>query len=103
MSEFRRISADEARQIMQDDDPVIVDVRDDQAHRLAAIEGAIQLSNDNLQEFLDQTPRDRPVLVYCYHGNSSLNAAQFLQQQGFENVMSIDGGFEAWRQQHPTR
>ena len=40
---------------------------------------------------------DTPVLVYCYHGISSQNAAAFLIERGFETVYSLDGGFEAWR------
>ena len=33
------------------------------------------------------------------HGNASLNAVQFLSQQGFHDVRSMDGGYEAWRRQ----
>ncbi len=40
---------------------------------------------------------DTPVIVCCYHGISSQQAAQFLIHQGFEEVYSLDGGFEAWR------
>ncbi len=32
----------------------------------------------------------------CYHGISSQGAAQYLVNQGFEEVYSVDGGFEAW-------
>jgi thiosulfate sulfurtransferase len=42
-----------------------------------------------------------PVIVCCYHGVSSQQAAQFLIHQGFENVYSMDGGFEAWRKELP--
>jgi rhodanese-related sulfurtransferase len=31
----------------------------------------------------------------------SKQAAQFLIHQGFEEVYSLDGGFEAWRQNQP--
>ncbi|MCV6069119.1 sulfurtransferase, partial [Escherichia coli] len=32
-----------------------------------------------------------------YHGISSQGAAQYLVNQGFEQVYSVDGGFEAWQ------
>ena len=48
---------------------------------------------------MQQTDFETPVVVVCYHGNSSQGAAQYLAQQGFETVFSMDGGFEAWRSQ----
>lgn len=101
MSDFVRISIEQAYEIICAQEPVLVDVRDEHTHQTACIKGAIHLNNDNIQELLDNTPRDTIIIVYCYHGNSSLNAAQFLVQQGFENVMSLNGGFEAWRQNYP--
>lgn len=98
MSGFSRISVAQARDIIEQEDPVIVDVRDPQSYQLDHIEGAVHLSNDSVAQFLDQTSRERPVLVYCYHGNSSISAGQFLTEQGFQRVMSMDGGYEAWRQ-----
>ncbi len=99
MADLSRISVDQARCIIEQGDPVIVDVRDPQSYAASRIEGAQHLHGDNVSEFLDRTSRDRQVIVYCYHGNSSISAGQFLLEQGFEQVMSMDGGFEAWRQQ----
>lgn len=45
---------------------------------------------------MEQAEFDQPVLVMCYHGISSQGAAQYLVNQGFEEVYSVDGGFEAW-------
>jgi 3-mercaptopyruvate sulfurtransferase SseA len=42
-------------------------------------------------------PRGRPVYLICQGGFRSLRAAQFLRQQGFEDVVSVKGGTEAWR------
>lgn len=50
---------------------------------------------------MQQTDFSKPVLVMCYHGNSSKSAAQYLLTQGFDQVYSIDGGFEAWRLAFP--
>ncbi|MCP5904950.1 rhodanese-like domain-containing protein, partial [Klebsiella pneumoniae] len=43
-----------------------------------------------------------PVMVMCYHGNSSKGAAQYLLQQGYEAVYSVDGGFDAWHRHFPA-
>jgi len=41
-------------------------------------------------------------VVVCYHGNSSQQAAQFFAGEGFNDVYSMDGGFEAWKLQYPV-
>ena len=82
---------------------LLVDIRDPQSFSLGHAAGALHLSNDNLADFINQTNHDLPVLVMCYHGNSSKGAAQFLLGQGFSAAYSIDGGFDAWRAAFPTQ
>jgi len=38
------------------------------------------------------------IVVYCHHGVRSLRGAFVLMQAGFENVVSLAGGIEAWSQ-----
>lgn len=101
MSQFKHISVQETAKLMNEPKVVIADIRDEQSFTSAHIKGAHHLSNTNLQQFLQQIEFDQPVIVVCYHGNSSQGAAQYLVQQGFEQVYSMDGGFESWRQQLP--
>jgi thiosulfate sulfurtransferase len=51
-----------------------------------------------VQEFVQHTDKDTSLVVYCYHGNSSLGATAYLMENGFKDVVSMSGGFEAWRQ-----
>jgi thiosulfate sulfurtransferase len=97
MADFKRISINEAQQMIDSQQVAIVDVRDAQSYQQAHIDGACHLDNNTIEPFLTATEKHMPVIVYCYHGNSSQQAAQYLVQQGFENVSSMDGGFEAWR------
>ncbi|GGD77273.1 thiosulfate sulfurtransferase GlpE [Lacimicrobium alkaliphilum] len=101
MEQFRHIDILSAKQKLEAGDVALVDIRDPQSYGAAHIEGATYLNNDNLQRFMDDTPLTTPVIVCCYHGNSSQQAAQFLVQQGYHEVYSLDGGFEAWRLQFP--
>ncbi|WP_101759955.1 thiosulfate sulfurtransferase GlpE [Oceanicoccus sp. KOV_DT_Chl] len=99
MGNFQRISTTQAKQLIAQGDIAIVDVRDGQSYHNGHIDQAILLDNSSVNQFIASTEKSTPVLVYCYHGNSSQNAAQFLFEQGFAEVYSMDGGFEAWRQQ----
>lgn len=80
----------------------IVDIRDPQSYALAHVEGAMPLNNENIATFLENVEKDTPVAVMCYHGVSSQQAAEYLISQGLENVASVDGGFEHWRQHFPS-
>ncbi|HEX9453450.1 MAG TPA: thiosulfate sulfurtransferase GlpE [Candidatus Binatia bacterium] len=95
--EIRQIQIHEAKQKLDEKSSLFVDVRDPGSYRQAHIPGAIHLNDGNIQEFLQNTAKDQNVVVYCYHGNSSLGAAGYLMENGFSNVASMSGGFEAWR------
>lgn len=101
MSDFKRLSALEAKSLIDELGATLADIRDEQSFRQSRIENAVHLDNTSLQDFIANADPDKPLVIYCYHGNSSLSAAQFLFEKGFEEVYSMDGGFESWRQQFP--
>ena len=98
--QFQRLSVEQAQQQMQAG-AVMIDIRDPAAFAAGHVEGATRLGNDNLSEFLASANPDTPLLVMCYHGHSSQNAAQFFVNQGFHQVASVDGGFEGWKRHLP--
>ena len=74
----------------------LLDVRE--AHEIAngKIEGALSLDNELGNEIVNSWSREREIIVYCEHGERSLQATQFLKQKGFQNVRSLEGGFTSW-------
>lgn len=78
-----------------------VDIRDQQAYAAGHVPGAAHLTNHTLQQVMGSLERERRIVVYCYHGNSSRNATAWLLGQGFTDVASMSGGFEAWRIAYP--
>ncbi|WP_318506532.1 thiosulfate sulfurtransferase GlpE [Photobacterium leiognathi] len=99
MEQFQHISVEQAYELLQqaDSQAVLVDIRDPQSFALAHPEQAFHLTNDTMVRWMDEVEFEQPVIVMCYHGISSQGAAQYLINQGYENVYSLDGGFEAWR------
>ncbi|WP_029005729.1 ankyrin repeat domain-containing protein [Azorhizobium doebereinerae] len=79
---------------------LIFDTRDPDAYARARMAGAVRLSQINLSEVITGTPKHRPVLIYCYHGNASQEYAQTFSDFGFCDVSSLDGGYEGWRLRH---
>ena len=45
---------------------------------------------------LEERARQAPLIVYCHHGVRSLNAVQWLREQGIENCQSMSGGIDRW-------
>lgn len=101
MQSFSHIQADAAQQMLKENLATLADIRDVNSFEAAHIEGATHLSNESLSQFMAATDKARPIIVCCYHGISSQQAAQFLVQQGYQQVYSLDGGFEGWRRAFP--
>lgn len=101
MEQFETISVEQAYTRLKEKNTVLVDIRDPQSYQAGHAPSAFHLTNDSLHTFMQQIDFEQPVMVMCYHGNSSKGAAQYLLQQGFEAVYSIDGGFEAWVRNSP--
>jgi len=101
MSDFKRISVAETLELLAQQ-AVIADIRDEQSFASGHMAGAFHLTNTSLGQFMRQVPFEQPVVVVCYHGNSSQGAARYLAEQGYEQVYSMDGGVESWRTQQPV-
>ena len=100
MTDFKRIPPEQA-QALRDQGAVVVDIRDPQAYAAGHIKNATHLDNHSLHDFIAKADLDAPLIVACYHGNSSQSAAAYLAGQGFSEVYSLDGGFELWRATYP--
>lgn len=79
----------------------LVDIRDPLSFSHGHIPGSRHLDNTNVAELVEKTPGDMPLVVVCYHGHSSQQAASWLSEQGFGEVYSLDGGFVDWAHRHP--
>lgn len=101
MTQFTRISLAQAAELLQQPFVCLTDIRDAASFNAAHVENAFHLTNDTLPVFVERVTKDIPVLVMCYHGNSSQGAANYLASLGYQTVYSVDGGFEGWKQNYP--
>ena len=94
---FERVGADFARQLMAGGEALVLDMRDPTSYENGHIEGAEHVTEANIFNFLSGTPKDKPVLIYCYHGNASQVYAKTFADFRFKKVYSLDGGYEGWK------
>jgi rhodanese-related sulfurtransferase len=85
------IPATEAHRRAQEEDVLLLDVREgfelDQVH----VPGAVNIPLGELAARSAELDRDRPVAVICRSGNRSAIAAQHLRQLGIDAVNVADG------------
>lgn len=74
----------------------VVDVRAEKEWSAGHIDGSINMPLNHLAERAEELPKDKTLVVHCKSGYRSAIAASILQQQGFEHVLDLVGGFDAW-------
>lgn len=74
----------------------VVDVREPWERSLCAIEGSLHIPLGQLPARLAELDPARPTAVVCHHGVRSLRACAFLAHHGFEEVLNLQGGIDAW-------
>jgi rhodanese-related sulfurtransferase len=78
------------------DRPVLLDVREPWEFELARIEGSKLIPMSQLQGRFTELDPDLETVVICHHGNRSSYITQALQRAGFEKVLNLEGGLDAY-------
>jgi hydroxyacylglutathione hydrolase len=75
----------------------VLDVRADDEWKAGHIEGAVNVHAGQLAQRLAEVPAgDAQLAVTCVNGYRSTVAASVLERAGYENVINITGGMDAW-------
>lgn len=99
-----RISAEEARRLIAEEDGLLVDVRDpSEVAASGKLQRALNVSRGMLEFRADEaTPyhnanfrKNRPIVLYCASGGRSALAAATLRDMGFERTYNLGGFKEA--------
>jgi rhodanese-related sulfurtransferase/DNA-binding transcriptional ArsR family regulator len=80
---------------------LLLDVRPREEFEHGHLKGAVSIPVDELEQRMDELPRDRPIVAYC-RGAYCLfagDAVELLRARGF-NAMRLDEGWIEWRAQH---
>ena len=76
----------------------LIDVREESEYAAGHAAGAVHIGKGVIERDIETKVPDpaTPVVLYCGGGFRSALAAVTLQQMGYTNVISMDGGFTAW-------
>ncbi|PFP47671.1 Zn-dependent hydrolase, partial [Bacillus cereus] len=75
----------------------VLDVRSKKEWEEGHLHDAIHITLGNLFEKLDDVPKDCPIVLQCRTGLRSAIAASILQRAGINEVVTLKGGFLAWK------
>ncbi|MDR7500448.1 MAG: molybdopterin-synthase adenylyltransferase MoeB [Armatimonadota bacterium] len=90
------ISPQQAKELLDGGEAVLLDVREPWEWTTARIPGARLIPLSELPARLGEVPTDRPVIVYCAVGQRSAAVVQALRAQGHDRAYNIAGGIVAW-------
>ena len=96
-SPIREVSAVEAHPAVDKAYSQFIDVRTPEEYTSGHAARAINIPLDDLTANIGRLERNEPVYLICETGNRSKKAAGVLKEAGFNNVISVAGGTQAWR------
>jgi sulfur-carrier protein adenylyltransferase/sulfurtransferase len=98
-AEISEVDTAQARELIDSGEPVVLDVREQDEWDEGHIPGALHIPRGNLESRVERTvpEQSRRIVVYCSAGNRSAFAAKTLEELGYDDVVSLAGGFTDWK------
>ncbi len=79
-------------------DSFLIDVRPEISYNTNTIKGAINIPVAKIRDRLNEIPKNKKVILFCVTGYTSYVTSRILLQNGFNNVYSLVGGFEFYKE-----
>ena len=94
------LSAAEALRLINDQEALILDVRDGGEYKEGHIPQARHIPLGALRDRLGELTKakDKPIVVYCRNGAASQAACAQIKKSGIADVYSLSGGLSAWQE-----
>ena len=97
-SEITEVSAEKAESLLLDG-WTLLDVREPDEYEQGAINSSVHIPRGNLESSIEaRIPnKEAKIVAMCAGGARSAFAAKTLQEMDYKNVVSLDGGFNQWK------
>ena len=96
----RHILPEDALEATDKKKAVLIDVRERDEIYALHIKHALFLPMWKMPEGLTILPKDKSFIILCNKGIRSTHVANFLMNQGFSDVVNLDGGITAWKERN---
>lgn len=95
MDHINEITPQELRELRKKEDLVVIDVREKEEVAQGMIEDAKHIPLQEIPEALENLDKNKHYVLVCRSGRRSMNAALYMDEQGF-NVSNMVGGMLEW-------
>ncbi|MCH6546612.1 MAG: molybdopterin-synthase adenylyltransferase MoeB [Deltaproteobacteria bacterium] len=99
-NEVKELSVDEVQKLAAKNGKYLVlDVREKEEYREGHLAGSVSIPRGFLEMRVESAipEKSRPVIAYCAGGVRSLLAAKAMKEMGYQEVISMSGGYSAWK------
>ncbi|MBT5815061.1 MAG: rhodanese-like domain-containing protein [Opitutales bacterium] len=102
-SRITQITAQDVKALIDQEDVLVIDVRQPKDCELSHIDGVIFGDKESIHQQIEPTRQSSPIICYCYTGFSSKTACPNLTNAGFSRVLNLKDGYAAWQKAFPTK
>ena len=96
---MKQISVQQLAEWLADENqprPFLLDVRESEELEVCHLPGAKHIPMHLIPIRHSELPSDQEIVVICHHGGRSMQVASFLEHNGFDQVLNLTGGVDAW-------
>lgn len=100
LSGIQQIGPQEAVRLFNQEDALVLDVREQSEWADGHIAKARHIPVGQLKKYLSdlEKHKDKPIIAVCRSGSRSNHACRTLKKAGFEKLYNLAGGMQAWEQ-----
>ncbi len=97
--DFKNVTTFDAYHMIKDQKILILDVRIDVEYAQSHIRDAVLIPLMVLSKRVHELKRDQRILAYCYKGNRSRTACEYLASKDFKHIYNMLGGIDSWKEE----
>jgi len=76
--------------------PILLDVREPWEFSICKIEGSVNISMSEPEKLINELNTNDEIIAICHHGMRSFQVCNYLENNGFNKVLNLDGGIDSW-------
>ena len=103
MNIYRDLTPAEVKKLLDNKNGTrLIDVREEWEYNIAHIENSELMPVSNFLSFLNVLNENDELIIYCHKGVRSANVCRFLAGKGFNKLINLRGGIDAWSEEIDT-
>ena len=76
--------------------PILLDVREPWEFSICKIEGSVNISMSEPEKLINELNANDEIIAICHHGMRSFQVCNYLENNGFNKVLNLEGGIDSW-------